>query len=217
MFTGLVEEVGKVVSLARVPGGAHLRLTAAAVTEGLREGDSVAVDGVCLTAVQAGGGGFTAFLSQETLSRTTLGKRRAGDAVNLERALAFGGRLGGHLMAGHVEGVGTVEAIVPLGKGAEVRVRAPAGFERYLPPKGSVAVDGVSLTIASASGLLFTAAMVPETLARTTWRLKRPGEPVNLEPDLLLKYLKFLLEQGLAGVGEGGLSDRLRQAGFPSA
>ncbi len=214
MFTGLIEEVGKVAALRRIPGGARLKVEAKAVMEGTREGDSIAVSGACLTVEKADTGSFTATLSGETLERTTLGGLRAGDAVNLERALALGGRLGGHLLSGHVEAVGKVASLRPLGKGAVLAVAVPLSFLPWVVEKGSVAVDGVSLTVAGRTRDGFTVALIPETMARTTLRLKRPGDSVNLEPDLLFKYVKSLLENRLAAEGGPPLAERLRKAGF---
>lgn len=218
MFTGLIEEVGKVAGSRRRAGGAILRIEAGAVLEGVREGDSVAVDGACLTVESLSGSSFTAALSPETIARTTLGARRAGDPVNLERALLFGGRLGGHLMAGHVEETGRIEGFRPQGPGGKggglLSVAVPPSFLPWVLPKGSVAVDGISLTVADRTPGGFTAAIVPETLSRTTLRLKRPGDSVNLEPDLLLKYVKSLLENRFSGEGDQPLRDRLRKAGF---
>jgi len=214
MFTGLVEERGRIGALTKVPGGARLRFAARAVLAGLREGDSIAVDGVCLTVESLSGASFTSTLTGETARSTTLGGRRVGDPVNLERALAFGGRLGGHLMAGHVESVGRIESLRPEGRGALLHLSVPPDFSPWVLPKGSVAVDGVSLTVAAVVPGGFTVAVIPETLARTTLRLKRPGDSVNLEPDLLLKYVKSLLENRFSPGGVPSLGDRLRKAGF---
>jgi riboflavin synthase len=214
MFTGLIEEVGRVADIRRVPGGARLRVEAKAAMEGTRAGDSIAVSGACLTVEKIAPGSFTAALSGETVGRTTLGGMRAGDAVNLERALVFGGRLGGHLVAGHVEAVGKVASLRPAGKGSVLAVSVPDAFLPWVVGKGSVAVDGVSLTVAERTRDGFTVAVIPETMARTTLRLKRPGDSVNLEPDLLFKYLKSLLENRFPAEGDPLLDERLRKAGF---
>jgi riboflavin synthase len=215
MFTGLIEEVGKIESIRKVAGGARLRVAAREVLQGTRAGDSIAVDGACLTVEAFSPTFFTAVLSSETLAATTFASARAGAAVNLERALAFGGRLGGHLVSGHVEAVGKVVALTPRGEGgAALVLSVPPSFLSWVLVKGSVAVDGVSLTVAELSDSGFSAAIIPETLARTTLRLKRGGDSVNLEPDLLLKYVKSLLENRFSGGGDLPVADRLRKAGF---
>jgi riboflavin synthase len=162
--------------------------------EVLGRGQSVAVDGVCLTVAGSGPGWFEAVLSPETLSRTTLGRRAVGDRVNLERSLRLGDRLGGHLVQGHVDGVGVVEAVAREGSGSRVTVRFPPGLEDLIVHKGSIAVDGVSLTVARRFGDRFEVALIPETLLVTGLGACRPGTPVNLEVDMLgrfvVEYLK---------------------------
>lgn len=196
MFTGIVEEVGRVQSVEGRAQGSRLRIEAARVMDDLREGDSVAVSGVCLTAAEIGGGGFWADVSRETLERSTLGEARAGTRVNLERALRAGGRLGGHIVQGHVDGTGVVRAMEERGGGDWwLEVEAPAELSRYLVYKGSIAVDGISLTVARVDGPVFAAAVIPHTWAHTTLKDARPGVRVNLETDILAKYVERLLEQ----------------------
>jgi len=185
MFTGLVEELGRV----RSRDGGRFTVEAAAVLDDLRVGDSVALDGCCLTVVDIGDGWYGVDVVAETLARTTLGDRRPGDAVNLERPLALGGRLGGHLVQGHVDGVGEIVDPAP-----DLAVRVAPALLRYLVEKGSVAVDGCSLTVTGLRADGFSVAVVPHTAAVTTLGRKARGERVNVEVDLLAKYVESLLE-----------------------
>jgi riboflavin synthase len=190
MFTGIVEERGEVAGL----DGGRLVVRCRTAREGSGVGSSVAVHGVCLTVVDRPSGGLAFDLSAETLARTSLGRLRPGDPVNLERPLTLLTRLGGHLVQGHVDGVGEVEAVEPDGaRGAVVRIRAPEGLARYLVEKGSVAVDGVSLTVAGLDGDAFAVALIPHTLAATSLGRLRPGDPVNLEVDVIAKHVERLL------------------------
>jgi riboflavin synthase len=194
MFTGIVEETGAIRAIEVRPGGARLRVAAATTLEGGRVGDSIAVSGVCLTIVALGGDEFSADLAAETLRRTTLGELGAGDAVNLERPLRFDQRLGGHVVQGHVDGVGTVTSVAPEGDGVWMDIEAPAALRRYIVEKGSIAVDGVSLTVARVADPRFAIALIPHTLAATTLGGRRAGDRVNVEVDVLAKYVERLLE-----------------------
>ncbi|HEX8134366.1 MAG TPA: riboflavin synthase [Actinomycetes bacterium] len=210
MFTGIVEGTGTVVALTRSGSGdgARLEVDAPWPPDELAVGDSVAVDGCCLTVVARTPGGFAADLVAETLRRTALGRLATGARVNLERPLALGGRLGGHLVQGHVDGVGRVldcrpvgpegsgepQGGAPVGQGEEVRVELPEDLARYVVEKGSIAVDGVSLTVAAAGPDWFTVALVPHTLAATTLGERDPGDPVHLEVDVVAKYVERLLQ-----------------------
>ena len=188
MFTGLIEDLGTVAAVERVPKG--VRLSVRTRLDGLGHGASIAVDGVCLTAVELKGDRFTADVSAETLDRTTLGERKAGDRVNLERPLALGDRLGGHLVLGHVDGVGTVDAVTRVESTARVRVALPSrDLEPLLIPQGSVAVDGVSLTVAALGDRSFEVMLIPHTLAVTTLGRLKPGQATNIEADVIGKYL----------------------------
>lgn len=188
MFTGLVETAGRVVLLERRGGEARVRIEAPFASD-LRAGESVSVDGVCLTAVERGDGWFEADVSPETLSRTTIGLRSSGDIVNLERPLRAGDRLGGHLVQGHVDGVGVVEAVRPEGGGTRARVRFAEELADFIVLKGSIAVDGVSLTIAARGERWFEVALIPETLRVTHCGVWSPGTPVNLEVDMMGRYV----------------------------
>jgi riboflavin synthase len=192
VFTGLIEEAGRVAELRPAGGGARLVVAAEAVLDGLRVGDSVAVSGACLTAVEVTGEGFAADCVAETLRRTSLGGLAPGDRVNLERPMRLGDRLDGHLVQGHVDGVGTVRAVRPEGEGAALEVAAPAGLLRYVVEKGSVAVDGVSLTVAERLADGFAVALIPHTMAVTTLGPQAVGRAVNLEVDVVAKYVESL-------------------------
>ena len=203
MFTGIIEAIGTVRECRRKPGGAWAHIGAAPLAEGLRVGDSIAVDGACLTVTALKGDGFTCDLSAETLDRTTLGTLRAGSRVNLERPLCLGDRLGGHLVSGHVDAVGEVAGRTSQGDGEFWRFRFPQDLAPLLVMKGSIAVDGISLTIAELSRDTFGVALIPHTLHHTTLGGKRAGDPVNLEADLLGKHVARLLALP-AGFHPGG-------------
>lgn len=187
MFTGIVETVG---SAAEVSG---LRLGIASDLTNLVVGESIAVNGVCLTVTRPDGGSFVADLSEETLRRTSLGSLKAGSPVNLERAMPAGGRFGGHVVQGHVDGVGTVAGAREFEGSVEMSFTIPAELERYLVHKGSVTLEGVSLTVATLEPGRFAVALIPHTLKSTTLGAKLPGDPVNIEVDVLAKYVERLL------------------------
>jgi riboflavin synthase len=198
VFTGIVEEVGTVVALAVEGDSARLRIAAGTVLEDTKLGDSIAVDGVCLTVTEAGGGTWSTDVMAETLRRSSLGRLAPGAAVNLERAVTPHTRLGGHLVQGHVDGVGTVLARTPGEHWEVVRIALPAGLARYVVEKGSIAVDGVSLTVSAVSAASdpepwFEVSLIPTTLRETTLGVRGPGEPVNLEVDVVAKYVERLL------------------------
>ena len=195
MFTGIVEGTGTVAGLdaAADGSGALLEVEAPFLAGELRLGESVAVNGCCLTVAEPTARGFAANLVAETLRRTALGGLAAGDPVNLERPMALGGRLGGHLVQGHVDGVAEVLERTAVGDGEEVRVELPGDLARYVVEKGSVAVDGVSLTVAGVGPGWFAVALVPHTLAVTTLGRRRPGDLVQLEVDVVAKYVERLV------------------------
>jgi riboflavin synthase len=193
MFTGLIEAVGTLDALA--PSGGDLRLRVACAPlpgEPLALGESIAVSGVCLTVVAHDARGFEADVSRETLALTTLGGLGVGDAVNLERALLPTTRLGGHLVSGHVDGLGRVEAIAPDARSQRWRIAAPFALLRYVAAKGSICVDGVSLTVNAVDDAGFEVNLVPHTIAHTAFSRSRVGDAVNLEVDLLARYVERL-------------------------
>jgi riboflavin synthase len=193
MFTGIVEELGDVVAVEQLADAARLTVRGPEVSADARHGDSIAVNGVCLTVVTTADGTFTADVMRETLQRTGLGALRPGDPVNLERPLTLSARLGGHLVQGHVDGTGTVLQRTPGEHWEVVRVALPTELARYVVPKGSIAVDGVSLTVVEAGPDWFTVSLIPTTLALTTLGRAAPGTTVNLEVDVLAKYVERLL------------------------
>ncbi len=203
MFTGIVEELGEVVAVENRGDSSVFRLRGPVVTEGAKHGDSIAVNGVCLTVVDTADGEFTADVMAESLKRSSLGALAPGSRVNLERPMALGGRLGGHIVQGHVDGTGTVVARTPGEHWEIVRIALPAGLRRYVVDKGSITVDGVSLTVVEAGEDFFTVSLIPTTLQLTTLGIKQPGDPVNLEVDVLAKYVERLLAAGaVPGTGE---------------
>ena len=193
MFTGIVEEVGRVVELLDRPDAARLRISAPLVTGDARRGDSINIDGVCLTVVDVADGTFSVDVIGETLRRSGLGGLAAGVRVNLERAVPAGGRLGGHLVQGHVDGTGMIVSREPAEHWDLVRFALPPRLARYVVEKGSIAVDGVSLTVVEAGPDWFTVGLIPTTLELTALAGKQPGEGVNLEVDVLAKYVERLL------------------------
>jgi len=210
VFTGIVEAMGTVENLRPQPGGARLWVRTPEDWARPPLGSSLAVNGTCLTLIAWEGGCFVADLSTETIERTTFRTLRTGDRVNLERPLAMGAPLGGHIVTGHVDGVGTVVLVQPDGEGAAMRLHAPAALAPLLVFKGSIAVDGVSLTVAALGEEDFSVALIPFTLQHTTLGMRRPGDAVNLEADLLGKYVARLLTRLdripahlLSGAGEG--------------
>ena len=194
MFTGIVEEQGEIVGVTPTAhDSVRMAIRGPLVTSDARHGDSIAVNGVCLTVVEADGGVFTADVMGETLRRSALGTLRPGDRVNLERAAALGSRLGGHLVQGHVDGVGEVLSREPAQQWETVRFRLPATLARYVVEKGSITVDGVSLTVAEVGDDWFTVGLIPTTLSLTTLGARAVGDPVNLEVDVLAKHVERLL------------------------
>ena len=192
VFTGLVADLGTVAAREVTGDGVRLRVRSALAGE-LREGDSVAVNGVCLTATEVAGGGFAADVMHETLRRSSLAEAAPGTRVNLELPLRAQDRLGGHVVQGHVDGVGSVSAAEDDGFARVVTIDAPPALLRYVVEKGSIAVDGVSLTVSSVSPDTFAVSLIPETLERTNLGAAAPGTPVNLEVDVLAKYVEKLV------------------------
>ncbi|MYS37121.1 riboflavin synthase alpha chain [Streptomyces sp. KhCrAH-43] len=202
MFTGIVEELGEVTAVEQLDDASRFRLRGPVVTEGAKHGDSIAVNGVCLTVVELGEHEFTADVMAETLNRSSLGALTTGSRVNLERPMALGGRLGGHIVQGHVDGTGRILERRPSENWEIVKISLPAALTRYVVEKGSITVDGVSLTVVDAGPDYFTISLIPTTLALTTLGIKGPGDPVNLEVDVIAKYVERLLGDSAPRTGE---------------
>lgn len=198
MFTGIIEEAGQIEAFAPAADAWKLRIRATTTLAGCALGDSIAVNGCCLTVTRFDQGGFEFDVLEETRRVTGLAALAAGAPVNLERALAFGGKLGGHFVTGHVDGTGVIEVFEPRGRDHFLRVRGPEGCGRYLITKGSVAIDGISLTVAEVAGDEFAVWLIPTTLAVTNLHTRRVGDRVNLEFDLLGKYVEKLTAHRLS-------------------
>jgi len=211
MFTGIVEELGSVRALRRDAGAARLTISASLVLESTAIGDSICVNGVCLTVVEMNKNEFSADVAVETLRVTNLGELKVGAKVNLERALQLSARIGGHLVSGHVDAVGRVREKREEGNGWRIFIDAPETVLRYVIRKGSIAVDGISLTVADVDKSGFSIAMIPHTAKLTTLGYKTAGDSVNLESDIIGKYVERLL----SGRVEGGVNlELLKKAGF---
>jgi len=217
MFTGLIESQGIVMRVDRVSGGAQLEIYAPEFGRDMALGDSVAVDGACLTIANFARGAFVADVSEETFTRTTLSGVRQGTKVNLERALRLSDRLGGHMVTGHVDGLGRLLLRHPSGNSTIYQFQVPPALMEYVIPKGSIAVDGISLTIAQIRGESFAAAIVAHTEAATTLKEKAIGSAVNVEIDVMGKYVKRFVDlyvnadQSVEGMPKRGLGDMLRE------
>ena len=196
MFTGIVEELGEVVAIERQSDAARFTIRGPLVTSDAGHGDSIAVIGVCLTVVDLVDGTFTADVMAETLDRSSLGALEPGSPVNLERPVTLSARLGGHLVQGHVDGTGTVLERIPGEHWEVVRISLPTGLARYVVEKGSITVDGVSLTVMAVGPDAFSVSLIPTTLALTTLGQNGPGDPVNLEVDIVAKYVEKLMGAG---------------------
>jgi riboflavin synthase len=204
MFTGIVEELGEVVAVDRLPDAARLTVRGPRVTADASRGDSIAVNGVCLTVTDSSDKTFTADVMAETLRRTGLGGLSPGSPVNLERPVELGGRLGGHLVQGHADGTGEILSRTPGEHWDVVRIATPPGLARYIVAKGSITVDGVSLTVSAlgtAAAPWFEVSLIPTTLEMTTLGRLQPGSRVNLEVDVIAKYVESLLAARTAGQG----------------
>ena len=193
MFTGLVEDIGTIKSNQNNPAGKRIVIETALPTEEIKLGDSVAIDGVCLTVIQIEGKRLHFDVSQESLLRSTLGEKKVSDKVHLERALRLSDRLGGHIVQGHVDGVGQITKLTPRGEATQIDFACPAKVGKYLIEKGSVAIDGISLTVNERSDESFSVVLIPHTLEKTTLGSKGVGGKVNLEIDLIAKYVERLL------------------------
>lgn len=206
MFTGIIEELGTVKDI-RINGNSGLiSIGASKVTEGTHIGDSIAVNGICLTVTEVTEDGFTADIMPETVKRTSLAITGRGDKVNLERAMAANGRFGGHIVSGHIDGTGTIRSYNRDGNAIWVTVGAPPGILRMVVEKGSIAIDGISLTVAAVDTASFKVSIIPHTAGETTLVSKHPGDPVNLETDIVGKYVDRLMKFSGNDSGSGGIT-----------
>ncbi len=194
MFTGIIETMGRVEAADKTAGG--MRLSVGAPGLALKMGDSIAVNGVCLTAVDVRDGGFDADVVLETLSKTNLGELDIGTGVNLERPVAAVGRFDGHIVQGHVDGLGRIVSVEEEGDGKRMRVRSPRNLSKYIASKGSISLDGISLTVAAVAGDEFEVAIIPHTLNNTTLGIRTQGSRVNLEVDVIAKYVERMMSGG---------------------
>ncbi|HPD05369.1 MAG TPA: riboflavin synthase [Spirochaetota bacterium] len=211
MFTGIIEEVGTVTSMVQSANGKLISISAHTVLEGTKAGDSLCIDGACQTVTQVGVDNFTVFASDVTLSITTLGMLKQGATVNLERAMQPQGRFGGHFVQGHVDGTGTIVAVKKLPDGLSLMVDVPQSVSMFIVPKGSIAVDGISLTVVH-KGNTIELYCIPETMANTTLSTKKRGDRVNLEVDIIAKYV-YSMVQSIKG-GDSSLETKLKDEGF---
>ncbi len=201
MFTGIVEEVGTVAGIRRSGMSYYIRIKCSKVLEGTRLGDSIAVNGVCLTVTELDGTSFQADVMNETLNRSSLGSLSSGSPVDLERAMAAGGRFGGHIVSGHIDGTGTITNIRNDGIAVWYTVSAKPEIMRYIVEKGSVAIDGISLTVAKVTESSFSVSIIPHTASQTVLGTKKTGDIVNLENDIIAKYVEKLMKPDTAGNG----------------
>ena len=215
MFSGIIETIGAISSLRKDANGARITIEAPGVLDGVRLGDSIALNGVCVTVVAFDERKFDADLSVETLRRTNLGELEIGDRCNLERAMALGERLGGHLVSGHVDGVGEIRSRKNEGDSIWLTFEAPVEVMRYVVYKGSIAVDGISLTVAACDNKTFSVSIIPHTSEQTTLTEKKDGAAVNLEADLIGKYVEKLLAPHAESRSQGGVTmEKLREQGY---
>ncbi len=218
MFTGIIEETGKVLSIKKGAKSSVLQIEGNVIFQDLKIGDSVAVNGVCLTAARISGHSFYADVMSETLKRSSLGEVGANSIVNLERAMAADGRFGGHIVAGHIDGTGTIAKIEKEDNAVWYTIKAPEKLMRYIVEKGSIAIDGISLTVAKTSRVEFSVSVIPHTLKETALAAKNVGQIVNLENDIVGKYIERFLQWGQEEEPEkrnGGITlEYLAKAGF---
>ncbi|HBT20046.1 MAG TPA: riboflavin synthase [Peptococcaceae bacterium] len=213
MFTGLIEEMGIVQQVDIIGSSGSLSIKADKVFEDLKIGDSIAVNGVCLTVVEILNSVFKVEIMKETFDKTSLSDLRIGDKVNLERAVKINGRFGGHFVSGHIDGVGIIRSFDYWENAKIFEISADPALSRYIVPKGSIAVDGISLTVVDTEGILFTVSIIPHTLKNTNLAFKKIGDKVNLEVDLIAKYIEKLLEQKFK-TREGVTYSLLAEKGF---
>jgi len=215
MFTGIVEEIGTVRTVQRTGNSSFIEIQAKTVLEDVHDGDSIAVNGVCLTVTSFTGDSFRADVMNETLSRSSLGSLKSGSPVDLERAMAAGGRFGGHIVSGHIDGTGTITNIKKDGIAHWYTVSAPPEIMRYIVEKGSIAIDGISLTVAKVTDSSFSVSIIPHTAEKTVLSYKKAGDIVNLENDIVGKYIEKLMQPAEAPKQESGITlDFLAKNGF---
>ncbi len=214
MFTGIIEEIGTVFSLRKASKSARISIIAEQIFEDMKLGDSIAVNGVCLTVAEFGGKVFTADIMNETLSRSSLGELKAGSKVNVERAMRADGRFGGHIVSGHIDGTGRIVSMKNEGSAVRIEVAAPERVMKYVVEKGSVAIDGVSLTVAGVVDSGFTVSLIPHTGKSTVLLDKKPGETVNLENDIIGKYVERFLVSAHTRPKTNITMELLARAGF---
>ena len=215
MFTGIIEELGVIRQISLTGDGGHLEIAASVVLEGTRLGDSIAVNGVCLTVISYNQSGFAADVMHETFLRSALGRLGPGSRVNLERAMAANGRFGGHIVAGHIDGTGTIRSIRRDANAIWYTISAAPAVMKYIVEKGSIAIDGISLTVARADAGDFAVSIIPHTIARTALGDKKTGDMVNLENDIIGKYVeKFLNFEAPSGKTRGITKEMLEKYGF---
>ena len=214
MFTGLVEETGKILNITSIGGGKRISFSASKVLEDSKIDDSICVNGVCLTVVGIDSSSFTAEAVGETLVKSTLSNAKSGDIVNLERSVRLMDRLGGHLVQGHVTGTGTITNITNYGENYYLEVELPVGSEKYVIDEGSVAVDGISLTVAKVNGRKITLSVIPHTWKVTSLNGKSTGAKVNIEVDVIAKYIEKLLTSGKPGNTQSFSSDWFKEMGY---
>lgn len=211
MFTGIIEDIGRVIAVEKSGVSGKINIATSLDLKAVKLGDSIAVNGACLTVVEITGSSFSADVSGETFASTTLGSLKSGDLVNVESALKLGSPVGGHLVTGHVDGVGTIKKFLRSAEFVEIEVEIPKALQNQTVRKGSIAIDGVSLTIADIRNNGFAVTLIPHTLERTTLHLKRDGNPVNIETDIIGKYV----ERFVSGYKEGGVTEGfLKEHGF---
>ena len=214
MFTGIVEEVGSVAAVVRTGSSSNITIRAAKVLEGTRLGDSICVNGVCLTVTRLGHGSFTADVMNETLSRSSLGSLKSGSPVDLERAIAADGRFGGHIVSGHIDGTGTIAEVRNDGIAVWYKIAAEPRVLRYIVEKGSVAIDGISLTVAAVTARDFSVSVIPHTAANTVLGSKSAGDVVNIENDIIGKYVERLMQPAESEGGSKLTARFLAENGF---
>ncbi|SHM91968.1 riboflavin synthase [Ruminococcus flavefaciens] len=214
MFTGIIEEIGTVCSVKRSGSSSFIEIQAKKVLEDVHMGDSIAVNGVCLTVTHFGGGVFRADVMNETLSRSSLGSLTSGSPVNLERAMAAGGRFGGHIVSGHIDGTGTITDIKNDGIAVWYTVSAAPELLRYIVEKGSIAIDGISLTVAKVTDTSFSVSIIPHTASQTILGSRKVGDIVNLENDIIGKYVEKLMKPSEAAPQSSLSMEMLAKHGF---